>query len=123
MNEIKVPIPARLKNIAVGGHVTGTEDIIDDNLNKTQNIINEEIDNRVATLEESVGPGGTVDERIEIERRRAIQAETVEKNRAESAEKDLSNRLSDVEQLSEISLDGGEAQIASSEDFHNPTAE
>lgn len=28
--EIKMPIPARLKNVAVGGHVAGAEDIVDD---------------------------------------------------------------------------------------------
>ena len=33
-------IPSRIKNAAVGGHVAGTEDIIDDTLNKTQQQIN-----------------------------------------------------------------------------------
>lgn len=42
--EIKIPIPGRLKNVAVGGHVAGVEDIVDDSLNKTQAEINEEVD-------------------------------------------------------------------------------
>jgi hypothetical protein len=34
MTEIKQSIPARLKNMAVGGHVAGADDIIDDVLGK-----------------------------------------------------------------------------------------
>ena len=37
-------IPARIKNIAKGGHVAGAVDIIDDNKNKTQATINAEND-------------------------------------------------------------------------------
>lgn len=57
MTEIISKIPARIKNAAVGGHVCGTEDIIDDVKNKTQQQINNEV-------EESLGRGGSVDERI-----------------------------------------------------------
>ena len=60
MSEQKIPIPARLYNAAVNGHVAGTEDIIDDIKNKTQRQINSEV-------EEALGTGGSVDERIATE--------------------------------------------------------
>ena len=47
-------IPARLKNIAKGGHVAGTEDIIDDNLNKTQNVINTETNSKFVQLDNEI---------------------------------------------------------------------
>lgn len=50
MTEIIQPIPARIKNVAIGGHVAGTEDIIDDTLGKTQQTINQEVDNKIETL-------------------------------------------------------------------------
>ena len=50
MTEIIQPIPARIKNVAVGGHVAGAEDIIDDNLGKTQQTINQEVDNKIEAL-------------------------------------------------------------------------
>ena len=50
MTEIIQPIPARIKNVAIGGHVAGTEDIIDDNLGKTQQTINQEVDNKIEVL-------------------------------------------------------------------------
>lgn len=40
MSENKSPIPSRLYNAAKGGHVAGTEDIIDDNLGRNQKDIN-----------------------------------------------------------------------------------
>ena len=40
MTEKITYIPTRIRNAAKGGHVTGAEDIIDDVLNKTQDIIN-----------------------------------------------------------------------------------
>lgn len=39
-NEVKTPIPARLYNATVGGHVCGTEDVFDDESGKTQKEIN-----------------------------------------------------------------------------------
>ena len=51
------PIPARLKNVAVCGHVAGADQIIDDEQNKNQETINSE-------LITAVGTGGTVDSRI-----------------------------------------------------------
>lgn len=50
MTEIIQPIPARIKNVAINGHVAGTEDIIDDTLGKTQQTINQEIDNKIEAL-------------------------------------------------------------------------
>ena len=41
MTEKYQPIPHRLKNMAVGGHVAGAVDIFDDNLNRDQQEINE----------------------------------------------------------------------------------
>lgn len=32
MNEVIQKIPARIKNMAIGGHVAGADDIIDDEL-------------------------------------------------------------------------------------------
>ena len=52
MEEKTILIPGRLKNAAKGGHVTGAEDIYDDNLGKTQSQLNEEweIIQQLATL-------------------------------------------------------------------------
>ena len=101
-NEFTIPIPARLKNVAKGGHVAGADQIIDDALGKEQSVINQEVSEAIE--------GNT-------------QAVAAERQRAEAAEGALDNRLSDVEELAEISIDGGEAKIATGEDFHNPTAE
>lgn len=51
MTEKINPIPARLKNVAVGGHVAGASDIIDDELGKTQSEINADIIARLEALE------------------------------------------------------------------------
>lgn len=40
MNEVTQTIPARLKNMAIGGHVAGADDIMDDDLGMTQDEIN-----------------------------------------------------------------------------------
>ncbi len=74
--EKKIMIPGRLKNMAVGGHVAGTEDIYDDALGKTQQEINDDIreelseeiqraqikdaeqDNNIASLNEQVAFDG-----------------------------------------------------------------
>lgn len=49
VSETKIPIPARIHNAAVGGHVAGTEDIIDDALDKEQSEINQEVVGEDAT--------------------------------------------------------------------------
>ena len=54
MSEIIIPIPARLKNVAKGGHVAGAEDIIDDALNKEQSVINQETLSRLDTVQQKV---------------------------------------------------------------------
>lgn len=42
MSEHKEPIPSMIYNAAVGGHVTNSQQIIDENLNREQNDINQE---------------------------------------------------------------------------------
>ena len=42
MSEHKIPIPSMLYNAVVGGHVTSSQQIIDENLNREQNDINQE---------------------------------------------------------------------------------
>lgn len=62
MSEHKEPIPSMIYNAAVGGHVTNSQQIIDENLNKEQSQINQETDifikskgnaNGIASLDES----------------------------------------------------------------------
>lgn len=57
MSEHKEPIPSMIYNAAVGGHVTNSQQIIDENENKEQSQINAEV-------KKSLGTGGSVDERI-----------------------------------------------------------
>ena len=57
MSEHKIPIPAMLYNAAVGGHVTNSQQIIDENENKEQSQINFEV-------KQTLGKGGSVDARI-----------------------------------------------------------
>lgn len=77
MTETIIPIPARLRSSVVGGHVTGAVDILDDSKNMDQAAINAAVDatigddetegtvkGRIKALEESVGPGGSVEEQI-----------------------------------------------------------
>lgn len=82
-NEVKTPIPARLYNAAVGGHVAGTEDIYDDTKGKTQKQINTEV-------EQSLGSGGSVDSRIQ-------SAVNNEKSRAEGVESSQAERITTLE--------------------------
>ena len=48
-------IPNRVRNAAVGGHVCGSADIIDDDLNKEQSQINSELYNLIVNLPVSDG--------------------------------------------------------------------
>ena len=57
MSEHKEPIPSMIYNAAVGGHVTNSQQIIDENENKEQSQINAEI-------KEALGTGGSVNDRI-----------------------------------------------------------
>ena len=70
-------IPARLRSAVKGGYVTGTTDIVDDDLQLDQHQIN----------------------------------------------LNLTQRISDAEQLAQIAIDGTNIPIASVEDFNNPTQE
>lgn len=50
MNEHKSPIPSMIYNAAVGGHVTNSQQIIDENENKEQSQINTEVKQTLANL-------------------------------------------------------------------------
>lgn len=56
MSEHKIPIPSMIYNAAVGGHVTNSQQIIDENLNRDQNDINQETVG--AVLYNSIIPNG-----------------------------------------------------------------
>lgn len=47
-------IPARLKSAVVGGHVAGADQIIDDNLGKTQNTINAETNSKFEQIDNEI---------------------------------------------------------------------
>ena len=77
MTETIMPIPARLRSSVVGGHVTGAVDVYDDSKEQDQQTINAAVDSEIGTdstsgtikgrikaLEESIGPGGSVEEQI-----------------------------------------------------------
>lgn len=55
MTEKTTFIPARLKSSVVGGHVAGAADIIDDVKGKTQDTINEEVDNSISEIRGAAG--------------------------------------------------------------------
>lgn len=55
MSEHKIPIPSMIYNAAVGGHVTNSQQIIDENLNKEQSTINNELYNLIVSLPVSDG--------------------------------------------------------------------
>ena len=82
-------------------YIGGAVDIVDDTLGKPQSQVNQERIEDVATLDGKIG---------------------AEKTRAEGVESGLNNRLGTVEQLAEISIGGGDAQIATGADFTNPDA-
>lgn len=75
MSEVKQKIPARLESAVKGGYVAGAKDIVDDALGKAQNVVNEEHEEAISDLQENVGTGGSVDERIAAEKDRAEAAE------------------------------------------------
>lgn len=54
MSEHKIPIPSRLYNAAVDGHVAGADQIIDDNFGKTQNIINAETNSKFKQIDNEI---------------------------------------------------------------------
>lgn len=85
--EVRQKIPARLESAVKGGYVAGAKDIVDDTLGKAQSVVNEEHEEAISDLQESVGTGGSVDERI-----------AAEKNRAEAAETALANGIEGLTQ-------------------------
>lgn len=97
-NEFTIPIPARLKNVAKGGHVAGAKDIIDDALGKEQSVINQEVSEAIEGNTEAVA---------------------AEKTRAEGVEGGLNTRLQTVEQLAEISVGGGDIGVGTTADFES----
>jgi len=60
MTEHRSPIPSRLYNAAVGGHVSGADQIIDDNLNKTQDVINKELYAGVKLKQDAITDGAKI---------------------------------------------------------------
>lgn len=64
MVEVIKPIPYRIKSGVVGGHVTGTADIIDDVKGKTQDVINDEVSSDISNLQQHVD---TIEEKIPSE--------------------------------------------------------
>lgn len=93
-------IPGEIANAAIDENgnrkpVTRTQHIFDDALNKPQSQVN-------------------------VETTEAISDEVT---RAKNAESGLDTRLQTVEELAEISIDGGSIGIATGDDFVNPTAE
>lgn len=95
MTEIIIPIPARLKNVAQGGHVAGSEDI-DAGGNKNQKQVNDDVNLGIQIINDKIG--------------------------TMSGNKTINERLDDLEAMEEIVIDGGEAQIAQGSDFTNPDA-
>ena len=84
MSEHKEPIPSMIYNAAVGGHVTNSQQIIDENENKEQSQINTEV-------KQILGQGGSVDERI-------ANSINIEKTRAETAEQLLQEQYNALTQ-------------------------
>jgi hypothetical protein len=113
MTEKIQSIPARIKNIAKGGHVAGVEDIIDDVSGKTQKEINAATSEEIAEIK-----GGSTDSIATLNQKIAT-----EQGRAQDVEQGLNSRLSTIEGLADISIDGGSIGIATSDDFVNPTSE
>lgn len=58
MTEQISPIPARVKNVAIGGHVAGADDIYDEILMENQEVINSRITQGIADINNSKGVAG-----------------------------------------------------------------
>lgn len=102
----KTKVPAEL--IPAGDYpVVSTDAVMDKQKGKTQEEVNEQVDADVEALQQA---DTNLQEQI-----------TAEASRASAKENSLDNRLSTVEELAEISVEGGTIGIASSEDFTNRT--
>lgn len=102
----KTKVPAEL--IPAGDYpVVSTNAVMDKQKGKTQEEVNEQVDADVEALQQA-----------DTNLQEQIAAEV---SRANAKENSLDNRLSTVEELAEISVEGGTIGIASSEDFTNRT--
>lgn len=88
MSEHREPIPSMIYNAAVGGHVTNSQQIIDENENKEQSQINAEV-------KQVLGQGGSVDLRI-------AAAVNSEKTRAQTEEENIRQLYSSLSQSQPI---------------------
>ena len=99
MSEKSIFIPARLKSSVINGHVTGAADIIDDALNKTQDVINQEDKEDIARLREDVDTiNSKIPEEASPDNQLADKAFVTnlvneEKERAEEAEASLDDKI------------------------------
>lgn len=107
-NEFTIPIPARLKNVAKGGHVAGAEDIIDDALGKEQSEINQERIDDIAEVK-----GGSTKSIADISEDIANEAE-----RASGIEAGLRES---IDELGQIGLDPDNAISTNGDDFDGDT--
>lgn len=90
MTEKTTFIPARLKSSVVGGHVAGAADIIDDVKGKTQDTINEEVDN---SLSEIRGAAGDLADTVEQNKQEANDEFQRIKGGSNKSIKDLSDEI------------------------------
>lgn len=60
MTEVISPIPARIKNMAIGGHVAGADDIYDEVLMENQEIINSRVNQDIININNSKGVAGGI---------------------------------------------------------------
>ena len=88
MSEHKIPIPSMIYNAAVGGHVTNSQQIIDENENKEQSQINAEV-------KQNLSQGGSVDTRINQAKNDIIEGASSNGNTL----KKLENRISPIESV------------------------
>ena len=111
MSEQKIPIPAMLYNAAVGGHVTNSQQIIDENENKEQSQINLEVKN-------AINKDGEIDTRI-------TAAVNTEKQRAQGVEGEHDTRINNLENAvgSGGSIDSRIASAVATEASRAQTAE
>lgn len=112
MSEHREPIPSMIYNASVGGHLTTSQQIIDENENKEQSQINAEV-------KQSLGQGGSVDARINQAKNDIIggassdcdtlgKAEALissEKTRAQTAEEQLRTLYNNLQQSKPVPVD------------------
>lgn len=107
-NEFTIPIPARLKNVAKGGHVAGAKDIIDDALGKEQSAINQERIDDINNVK-----GGSTKSIADLSEDIATETE-----RASDAEAGLRES---IDELGQIGLNPDNAISTNGDDFDGDT--